>query len=81
MCGNAADSDSYGVFHVFGQAKFLDGGSVLGSSQFLILPQLPPKILLDSKSVKIDPKIVVSLRQTKSVIQSIGRSHFYVFME
>ncbi len=37
-------------------AKFPDSGSVLGSSQFSILPQLPPKILLNSKVVKIDPK-------------------------
>jgi len=44
------------VFHGFGQAKFPDGGSVLGSSQFSILPHLPPKIMPDSKVVKIDPK-------------------------
>ncbi len=29
------------VFHRFGQAKFADGGSILGSSQFTQLPQLP----------------------------------------
>jgi len=40
------------VFHGFGQAKFLDGGSVLGSRQFPILPQLPSKIMLFSKVVK-----------------------------
>jgi hypothetical protein len=50
-----------GVFHGFGQAKFPHGGSVLGSSQFSILLQLPPKTLLDSKVVKIDPKIIISL--------------------
>jgi len=52
------------VFHGFGQAKFSDGagGSVLGMSQFSKLPQLPPKIRLDSKGVKIDPKIIISLR-------------------
>jgi len=44
------------IFHRFGQAKFTDGGLVLGSSQFSILPLLPPKILLDSKVVKIDLK-------------------------
>jgi len=49
------------VFHGFGQAKFPDGGLVLGLSQFLILAQLPPKIMLVSKLVKIDPKIIVSL--------------------
>ncbi len=31
------------VFHGFGQAKFPDGGLVLGSSQFSLLPQLPQK--------------------------------------
>jgi len=42
-----------------GKQNFLmpDGGSVLGSSQFSILPQLPPNIQLDSKLVKIDPKV------------------------
>jgi len=47
------------VFHGFGQAKFAYGGSILGSSQFSILLQLPPKIMFDSKVVKIDPKIIV----------------------
>jgi len=32
-------------------AKFSDGGLILGSSSFSILPQLPPKILLNSKVV------------------------------
>jgi len=50
------------VFHGFGQAKFAYGGSILGLSQLSILPQLPPKIMLDSKVVKIDPKIIISLR-------------------
>ncbi len=50
------------MFHGFEQAKFPDGGSVLGLSKFLILPQLPPKIRLNSKVVKIDPKIIISLR-------------------
>jgi len=31
------------AFNPFGQAKFPYGGSVLGSSQFSILPQLPQK--------------------------------------
>jgi len=39
-----SDAMSYRAFHGFGKAKFSDGGSVLGSSQFSILPQLPPKI-------------------------------------
>jgi len=32
----------YRVFHIFREAKFPDGGLHLGSSQFSILPQLPP---------------------------------------
>jgi hypothetical protein len=51
--------NDYRAFHVFELATFPDGGSVLGSSQFQ-LPQLPPKILLDSKVDKIDPKIIIS---------------------
>jgi len=51
----------YRAFHELRQAKFRYGGLVLGSSQFSILPQLPPKILLDSKVVKIEPKIIISL--------------------
>jgi len=52
----------YRAFHGFGQARFPDGGLVLGSSQFSILPQLPLKIVLDSKMAKIDPKVIISLR-------------------
>jgi len=51
----------YRVYHGFGQAKFPGGGSVLGLSQFLLLLQLPPKIMLNSKVVKIDPKIIILL--------------------
>jgi len=47
----------YRAVHGFGQDKFPDGGSVLGT----ILPQLPPKIMLDSKVAKINPKIIISL--------------------
>jgi hypothetical protein len=39
------------VFHGFGQAKFPDGGSVLGLSQFLKLPQLSLKMMLGLKVV------------------------------
>jgi len=58
-------------FHRFWQAKFPHGGSVLGSSQFSILLQLPPKILLDSKVVKIDPKIIISLSDTLCSIKTL----------
>jgi len=50
------------VFHGFGKAKFPNSGLVLGLSQFSILPQLPPEKMLDSKVVKIDPKVIISLR-------------------
>ena len=35
--------------------------SILGLSQFSILPQLPQKIMLASKVVKIDSKIIIML--------------------
>jgi len=62
---------SYRAFRKFGQAKFPDGGLILGLSQFSILPQLPLKILLDSKVVKIDPKIFILLCQSKSTPHSV----------
>ncbi len=51
----------YSVFQGFSKAKSANGGSILSSSQFLILPQLPQKIKLGSKVVKIDSKIIISL--------------------
>jgi len=44
------------AFHRFGQAEFPDGGSVLSSRQFSILPQLPLNTMLSLKVVKIDSK-------------------------
>ena len=62
----------YRAFRRFGQAKFAYGGPVLGSSQFLLLPQLPQKITLVSKVVKMGSKI-----QSNSVItNSMGPSIF-----
>jgi len=46
----------------FGQAKFANGGSILGSSQFTLMPQLPLKTMLILKVVKIDSKINNSIR-------------------
>jgi len=54
-------SKSYRTFHRFGQAEFPDGGTVLGTSQFSVLPQLPPKMMLGLKEVKINSKISNSL--------------------
>jgi len=51
----------YRAFHGFGQAKFADGGLILGLSQFAQLPQLPLKMMLDSKKIKIDSKIIILL--------------------
>jgi len=45
------------MFHGFGQAEFPVGGLVLGSGQFSILPQLPQKMMLGLKGVKINSKI------------------------
>ena len=52
----------YRAFHRFGQGKVANGGLVLGSSGFSILSQLPYKMILDSKVVKIDSKITISIR-------------------
>jgi hypothetical protein len=52
---------SYSVFQGFSKAKSANGGLILSSSQFLILPQLPQKIKLASKVVKVDSKIIISL--------------------
>ncbi len=51
----------YSVFLGFRDAKSANGGSILSSSQFLILPQLPQKMKLASKVGKVDSKISVSL--------------------
>ncbi len=52
---------NYRTFHRFGQAKYPNGGSVLGSSQFSVLPLLPPKTMLGLKEVKIDLKKQLAL--------------------
>ncbi len=64
----------YSVFHRFRQAKFDYGGSILSSSQVLQLPQLPQKVELTSKVVKVDSKIIISLpeiyiRETRCIIE------------
>jgi hypothetical protein len=56
-----ASKNNYTAVHGFGQAKFSDGGMVLFLSQFSILPQLPLKMMLDLKMVKIDPIIIILL--------------------
>jgi len=49
----------YRAFHRFGQAKFAYAGSILGLSQFMLLPL---KTMLDLKVVKIDSKVIISIR-------------------
>jgi len=44
--------DFYRAFHRFGIAKFAYSGSILGSSQFTLLPQLPLKNNAQFKSVQ-----------------------------
>ncbi len=51
----------YNAFQGFRQAKSANGGSILSSSQFLLLPQLPQKMKLASKVVKVNSKIIISL--------------------
>jgi len=49
----------YRAFHGFGQAKFAYGGSILGLSQFTLLPQLTLKMMLNLKVVKFDSKKII----------------------
>jgi len=42
------------MFHGFWQAKFADGGSILGWSQLSLLSELPLKTSLNLKVVKLD---------------------------
>ena len=51
--------DMYRAFHSFGQAKIVNGGFVLGLSQFPVLPQLPYKIMLGSNEVKMESKTII----------------------
>jgi hypothetical protein len=55
------------VFQGFSKAKFSFGGSILSSSQFLILPQLPQKMKLTSKVVKIEQKKLSRYLRSKSL--------------
>jgi hypothetical protein len=49
------------VFQGFWQAKFVNRGSILSPSQFLLPSQLPQKTKLASKVVKTDSKIIILL--------------------
>ncbi len=47
------NSNFYSVFQRFRQTKFYNGGSVLSSSKFMLLPMLPQKMKLALKVVKM----------------------------
>jgi len=49
---NIISFDIFFICTYIGQAKFPYVGSILGSSQFSVLPQLPPKTMLGLKEVK-----------------------------
>jgi hypothetical protein len=51
----------YRVFHRFGQAKFADGGWILGLSQLSLLSELPLNTMLDLRVIKINSKIIISI--------------------
>ncbi len=55
------------MFHRFRQAKFASGGLILSSSQFLLLPQLPQKMELASKVVKVNSKKLSPYLRSNSV--------------
>ena len=57
LCNSMQKKLRNSVYHGFTQDEICNGGSALGSSQFLLLPQLPQKMTLASKLVKIDSKI------------------------
>jgi len=56
---NNYNYNNYRGFHGFEQAKISYGGLVLGLSQFLLLPQHSQEMMLASKVVKKDLKIIV----------------------
>ena len=49
----------HGFVQAYSLVKFGHGSLILGSSHFLLLPQ---KMILDSKEVKKDSKIIILLR-------------------
>jgi hypothetical protein len=54
------------------QGKFADGGSILSSNQFLLLLlQLPQNLMLNSKALKKNSKIIILIHESKSVIHTV----------
>ena len=48
------------------------GGLVLGSSQFTLLSEMPQKMMPTSKVVKNDSKVIILLRQSKSMSDKLS---------
>jgi len=69
----------YTAFHGFGQAKFYYGGLVLGSSLFSLLPQLPQKMTITSKVVKVDSKIIILIKIRDTLCRIWFLSNYVVF--
>jgi hypothetical protein len=70
----------YSVFHQFRKAKFAYNGSILSSSQFLILPQQLLKMTLAIKVVKIDFKIIILPPRSKLVKQTVEKPNKLKFI-
>ncbi len=49
-------TNTYKLFHRFRQAQVDNGGPILSSSQFLLLPQLSQKMKFATKVFKMDQK-------------------------
>jgi hypothetical protein len=60
------------VFHRFWKGQFAYGGSILSSSQFLLLPQLPQNLMLDTKVDKNGSKIIISIQYYKSLKHTVA---------
>ncbi len=72
--GVLVNQHMYNVFHGFGQAylvKIHIGGLILGSSQFSILPSCLKNEVHNKKMVKNNSKIIILLRQSKSVARTV----------
>ncbi len=61
MSSDCSHHHWYSVFQGFRQAKSAHSDFILSSRQLLILPQLPQKMRLASKVVKVYSKIIISL--------------------
>jgi hypothetical protein len=66
----------YSVFHRFRQVKFANGGSILSSRLFLLLPQPPLKMMLVIKVAKIGSKMIENNQGAAVYISGRGASQY-----